>query len=335
MIFYAPNVHVGGGFELLKSLLTSINGKDIIFFLDSRISDKIDTSGFSYVFFVKPNVQSRLHAELKLKEISRYDTKIFCFHGLPPILAKSENITVFLQNRLYINSFSGQGYGIKISIRLFFERLVFKKFFFKVREFIVQSRSMQRDLECWLGKDSHQVTVFPFIASECKVGAYRYDKKYDFIYVADDGKHKNHVALINAWEQLAINGHAVTLALTLPINSKLLSIIDIFNKKYGNLIINLGILSKDAVSQAYNESRALIYPSLVESFGMPLIEAQYFGIPILAGELDYVRDVAHPDETFNPCSSFSIYLAVLRFLGKADELIEVKKPVDFLNYLVK
>ena len=45
---------------------------------------------------------------------------------------------------------------------------------------------------------------------------------------------------------------------------------------------------------------ALIFPSYIESFGLPLLEASENKIPIIAPELDYVRDVCNPSETFNP-----------------------------------
>ena len=47
----------------------------------------------------------------------------------------------------------------------------------------------------------------------------------------------------------------------------------------------------------------------------PLIEAKYLNLPVLAGELDYIRDLIDPIQTFDPNSSISIYRAVKRFLN--------------------
>ena len=60
----------------------------------------------------------------------------------------------------------------------------------------------------------------------------------------------------------------------------------------------------------------MIFLSLVESFGLPLIEASKLPLHIVASELDYVRDVCVPKENFNPKSSNSIAVAVRRFLKK-------------------
>ena len=336
MIFYAPNVHVGGGFELLKSLLESIKrNKEIEFILDIRISERVNLSQLSNVHFVKPTIISRLKAELLLKKLCRKHNKIFCFHGLPPILANANNISVFLQNRLYINNFSLAGYGIKTTLRIMCERAVFSFFSGKVTEYIVQSNSMKADLTAWLkGNCNSKVNVFPFLPiSECTNSEPERYSDYDFIYVADDSEHKNHLNLLAAWKILAENSHYPSLALTLPDKSKLLTVIEGLNQ-CGCSIVNLGILPRSGVNHAYKKSRALIYPSLLESFGMPLIEAQQLGLPIIASELDYVRDVINPVETFNPLSSTSIHLSVLRFLKKSPQLVKINKPIEFIEYLM-
>ncbi|MDA9221646.1 glycosyltransferase, partial [Methylophilaceae bacterium] len=76
-----------------------------------------------------------------------------------------------------------------------------------------------------------------------------------------------------------------------------------------------GYLIHSEIIKLYNQSNALIYPSLLESFGLPLVEASQLNLPILASELDYVRDVIDPIEVFDPTSPISISRAVKRFAG--------------------
>ena len=82
-------------------------------------------------------------------------------------------------------------------------------------------------------------------------------------------------------------------------------------------------------------STALIYPSKIESFGMPLIEAQILNIPVIASELDYVRDIVVPSETFDPNSPLSIARAVKRFLKIDTENYVLTNPSDFLASILK
>jgi glycosyltransferase involved in cell wall biosynthesis len=55
----------------------------------------------------------------------------------------------------------------------------------------------------------------------------------------------------------------------------------------------------------------LIFPSVIESFGLPLIEAVDSGMKVLASNLPYVTDVILPSLVFNPCDKVSIADAVV------------------------
>ena len=83
----------------------------------------------------------------------------------------------------------------------------------------------------------------------------------------------------------------------------------------------------------YKKIDCLIYPSTHESFGLPLYEAFQIGIPILASELDYVRDIVDPNQSFNPSSYVSIALSIMRFLGEDISKIKPKSAKDFINSL--
>ncbi len=50
----------------------------------------------------------------------------------------------------------------------------------------------------------------------------------------------------------------------------------------------------------------MIYPSIIESFGLPLIESIEFNCKIIASDLDYVKEIVKPSITFNPFSILSI-----------------------------
>jgi len=85
----------------------------------------------------------------------------------------------------------------------------------------------------------------------------------------------------------------------------------------------------------YKHSTALIYPSLFESYGLPLIEAGQYNLPVLASELDYVRDILDPVETFDPKSAKSIARSVKRFLKIDDEKTDIVEPKEFINNVIK
>ena len=96
----------------------------------------------------------------------------------------------------------------------------------------------------------------------------------------------------------------------------------------------LGKISREEILELYKSARALVYPSTSESFGLPLIEASAFNLPILASELDYVRDVCVPAETFDPLSAVSIARAVKRFLKHSEPPLKIHTAAEFWQKLL-
>ncbi|MFN7695268.1 MAG: glycosyltransferase [Burkholderiales bacterium] len=141
-------------------------------------------------------------------------------------------------------------------------------------------------------------------------------RRYDFIYVADGEAHKNHRRLLEAWSLLAEEGIRPSLALTLSErDSHLRNAIEATMRAQSLRIEFLPKLSHDEVLIAYAQSGALVFPSLTESYGLPLVEAASLGLPIIASERDFVREVCEPAQTFDPESPRSIARAVRRHLG--------------------
>ena len=51
-------------------------------------------------------------------------------------------------------------------------------------------------------------------------------------------------------------------------------------------IVNFGTISKEKVCELYAQSKCLIFPSLEESFGLPLIEAVDMGLDVISSDLE-------------------------------------------------
>jgi hypothetical protein len=339
IILFAPGVHNGGGLELILGLIKNLSNS--IIFADKRIK-KINYKKNLKITVVN-TILGRLIAEFELFKINKKNKKItiFCFNGLPPFFCKkSPNIVVFLQNSLHFEKINFFEYPLKTAFRLFVERLILDMLIYKVGTFIVQTSAMKEILLKKLLKKNreklHKIKVLPFISAEEKISFIKQKKKWDFIYVADGMAHKNHKRLLEAWVILAKK--KITPLLALTIENKYQSTIDFIKKckKFNNLrIVNLGKISKKNLINQYQSSSALIFPSYKESFGLPLVEASFFNLPILASELDYVRDVCRPKHTFDPYSSRSIARAVERFLNINSQIDSINTPKIFINKLLK
>lgn len=326
-ILYAPNVHNGGGLTLLKSLLTEWRDDlELLAILDERCKNDIQQlklANVTVLYWVKTNLISRILSEIKLAKIAHSNKHVFCFHNIPPILCQSSHITIYFQNRLIIEESLKKIVSLKTFFVINLERWIIKNFYRPHMRYITQTDSIRIKLQEWLLKNANvraEPKSIPFRPpfkdirqNECT------QKKWDFLYISSSEPHKNIYVLLEAWRLLGNQGIKPSLAIT--IDKKNRKLIETLNIHYSDLnIINLGTLSHEEVMDAYQTTQAFIHPSLIESLPTTLIEAKHFNLPILAPELDYVRDVCAPVETFNPNSSLSISRAVKRFL-KINELI--------------
>jgi glycosyltransferase involved in cell wall biosynthesis len=181
------------------------------------------------------------------------------------------------------------------------------------------------------------IDVLPFMAKPLapknSVGA-QVVKRYDFLYVATGETHKGHRILIEAWVLLAERASFPTLALTLSRQRfpGLCSWVEEQARRHGLKVSLLDECAHTDMPDLYAAAKALIYPSLYESFGLPLLEAAMAGLPIIAADIDYVRDVINPTAVFDPYSAESIAGSVMDFTFEPATLkISPLGATDFLR----
>jgi len=135
---------------------------------------------------------------------------------------------------------------------------------------------------------------------------------------------------------LAAEGICPILCLTLDEkrDRKLVAWIHDKVQEHGLKILNVGWVSQTELVELYRQTKALIYPSSFESFGLPLIEARNANLAIIASERDYVRDIVDPEETFDPSSPRSIARAVKRFLGRPEKTLPVSDALSFIEFCI-
>lgn len=334
IILHAPNVHTGGGLRLLALLLTDPRLAAARLNLDARCNEQLAVPTGAQVEPVRRSVWSRLKAEFRLRREAGPETVTLCFHGLPPLFRLPGKVVVFVQNRLLIDNTPVRGVPLRVRVRLWLERRWVRYLQGHANRFIVQTPSMH-SLIIQMLRPSTPVDILPF--SELPKARDGLGNEFDFVYVASGDEHKNHRTLIEAWQILAGQGVYPSLALTVDshCNSELVNWMTRSAAEYGLRIHNLGVLPQQEVDALYSRARALIYPSLVESFGLPLIEAAAHGLSIVAAELDYVRDVAEPAESFDPRSPVSIARAVCRFIGVPCSPIHIKSTAEFLSGVLR
>jgi glycosyltransferase involved in cell wall biosynthesis len=340
LVIHATNIHQGGGRTLLVALLSALRQSAVVL-LDKRLAPLPSIDPKVRVIQVAPSIVSRLQAEHDLKSLCESGDTLLCFGNLPPLFANRSNVFVYLQNRYLTSACPLSGLPWLTQLRIRVERIWLRNCL-RNAKLLVQTETMAQEVRGYLGVECQVLPFFPPIVARNvadPTSDLRQDlpsgglARYDYLYVATGEPHKNHKRLFDAWILLAKQNCFPSLCLTLhpQRDAKILAWIERHAHSYGLRISNHP-LPPDQIGCLYAKCGALIYPSLFESFGLPLLEARASGMQILAPERDYVRDIVAPIESFDPNSALSIARAVLRHRNLA-HIPPV--PGDAASFLLK
>ncbi len=321
---HALGINTGGGLVLLRQLLSTKNISYGFINLDERVAEEF--SSCPKTVFYRHGLVNELKSQLKLRKQVGSDDHVLFFSNRPPLIKFPCKVSVFHQNALLISETRNLSLKSKIN-QLWFK--IFKK---NANQFIVQNQFM-RKLLSQQGCVNTSVIVAPFF--NFTTDDVTLSMKSGFIYVSSFEPHKNHYNLIKAWEYLVY--HGVKEKLTLVVSGKGREELEkLISQSHVEKFIDVYCDQTYAdVLMQYKKHTALIYPSLIESFGLPLLEAKQAGIAVLASELDYVRDVIVPDQSFDPNSYRSIARAVMRFLNVKESKNKVLTSEEFVNSLLE
>jgi glycosyltransferase involved in cell wall biosynthesis len=113
-------------------------------------------------------------------------------------------------------------------------------------------------------------------------------------YVTKWGVQKNFEVLFDAAKRLIGQGRTIRLVLTLaenlPENARVVHRARAAG--LGDVIENVGEVDAATISKLYHSLDIFAFPSLVESFGFPLVEAMAKGLPIVAADTPSNREIA-------------------------------------------
>ena len=147
------------------------------------------------------------------------------------------------------------------------------------------SMPMPEYLVSWLGVDSIQ-----------QKSKYKIHKSPYFACIGTIEARKNHILILHVWEILVRK--LGSLAPTLVIigqrgwdANEAFALLDKTGHFNGH-VVELGRCSDDITTSILEDARALLMPSFVEGFGIPVIEALGKGVPVIASNLDVFREIA-------------------------------------------
>lgn len=126
-----------------------------------------------------------------------------------------------------------------------------------------------------------------------KVGEYSFEEGLNhFIYPAILAPYKRHKVLVDALSCMdKASRQTIRIHFTLGVeeSSSLVSYIE--ENEVSDCFVFDGRVSYTTLLSMYKSSKGLLFPSVIETIGLPLIEAASFGLPILVSDLEYSREV--------------------------------------------
>jgi hypothetical protein len=321
--FHLTNIAGLGAVQLLQSLLPALEQQDyqieeIYLPACGELSHYKATGTKTRLLPYKrylPNSISRFLECILLGYKFDGKTPLLVFGDIP-IRCKTKQ-TVFVQTPLLVQN-------IKTDRQLDAIKYWVAKWLFRcnmryVSNFIVQTEAMKSAL---IGsypetKDRVHVIAQPvpvwLIASQLK-RLYRHvktDSGLRLFYPAAVYPHKNHRLL---------NAISSDQTYAWPIYELLLTIPERLNPNPAiSWIYCVDTLTPDAVIKTYQATDALLFLSLSESFGFPLVEAMWIGLPIICPDLPYARTL---------CGNQAIYFNPKDINSLREAVVELKTRLD-------
>ncbi|MDX3774077.1 glycosyltransferase family 1 protein [Chromatiaceae bacterium AAb-1] len=95
--------------------------------------------------------------------------------------------------------------------------------------------------------------------------------------------------------------------------------------------VSEGYLSDEQLSRLYQQARFLAFPSQYEGFGLPVVEAQAHGTPVIASDIPVLREVAGAGALFFPLNDAQAMAEQIHQLATDDQLFQKMSEAAVAN----
>ena len=295
-------INNSGGKVLLDYLVEKLESSDLdVFYLfDERCNNDYKGIPDDRKIYLKASLLNRFKFYVNKRNTF---TKILCFANTPPPINLRADVFTYFHNTLLVDI--PVFYSLKNKVKVLLQKYLAFLFKNNSDKWIVQTSYGKELIVKGLKINNKDCLIYPFYNIKKKENLTEKIKNA-FCYVSTGAEHKNHNRLLNAWEKLFDEGKFPELYLTIPkVNTVLIDKIIALQEK-GVKIHNYGFLQKPEIEDLYSKSEYLIYPSLTESFGLPIIEAINNGCKVVASDLRFVHAIIQPSATFDPYNVESI-----------------------------
>lgn len=174
------------------------------------------------------------------------------------------------------------------------ERLQMPHSLRKAARIITISESSRSDLEIYFPSTRDKIQVIPCGVTRLQAGAFsRPLPRQYLLFVGTPEPRKNIRRMLEAYARLPVQLRSVYPLVLAGGNGWLVDL----DQWIGQLgiradVVALGAVSPDELGYLYSQARLLLMPSLYEGFGLPILEAFQFGVPVVTSNCSSMPEVA-------------------------------------------
>lgn len=174
------------------------------------------------------------------------------------------------------------------------ERLQMPHSLRKAAGIITISESSCRDLECYFPFTRDKTTVIPCGMNRLQAGAFtRALPQQYLLFVGTPEPRKNIRRMLEAYAQLPASLKSAYPLVMAGGNGWMVDIDQWVNQLgISAQVISLGSVSAEELGYLYSQAKLLLMPSLYEGFGLPILEAFQFGVPVVTANCSSMPEVA-------------------------------------------
>jgi glycosyltransferase involved in cell wall biosynthesis len=138
-----------------------------------------------------------------------------------------------------------------------------------------------------------------------------HDGEPTFVALGTIEGRKNHALLLTLWRQLINAGNQEAVPRLVIVGRRGWEADRVFAQlnsgDFGDRIVEIGPLDDQRLKKVLGGARALLFPSLAEGYGLPLIEALAAGVPVIASDLPVFREIGQGIPELLPVDDLAVW----------------------------
>ena len=280
-----------------------------------------------WIFQIRYLIYKQIHLPLKIL-FSKADYVICPDYVSPYFTFKAKRITVLHDSFFWDNKKNYNFLWNKYFISLINLGLN------KETQIITTSNYSKKNLIKILGSDKSISFVYQsFNFHKTSSSNYKTPENY-LLHIGSFEKRKDLITLVKAFKLVDDPNLKLVLAGAQIINgnSEIFDEIKTFiaqNKLEGKVILE-GYVSKEEASVLFKNARIYVFPSLNEGFGIPVLEALSFSVPVICSDIDVFREIGDDYvEYFKVGDSISLSKKITSLLKS--ENLRQKNNIKYIN----